>query len=43
MGMGSYKKNKALVFSMHSEKIFAGWAGHFFLFWHALSVPEGNM
>ena len=35
---------KALVFSMHSEKVFAGWTG---LLggrgWHALSVPEGNV
>ena len=28
MGTGSYNC-KALVFSMHSEKVFAGWTGHF--------------
>ena len=32
------------MFSMHSEKVFAGWTGHFGgFFWHALSVPEGNV
>ena len=28
MGTGSYNC-KELVFSMHSEKVFAGWTGHF--------------
>ena len=42
MGTGSYHC-KTSVFSMHSEKVFAGWTGHFGGFWHALSVPEGNV
>ena len=42
MGTCSYNC-KALVFSMHSEKVFAGWTGILVGFWHALSVPEGNV
>ena len=42
MGTGSYNC-KPLVFSMHSEKVIAGWTCHFWGFWHALYVPEGNV
>ena len=39
MGTGSYNCIEK-VFSMHSEKVFAGWTGHFVGFWHAQSVAE---
>ena len=42
MGTGNYNC-KELMFSMHSEKEFAGRKGHFCWFWHALSVAEGNV
>ena len=42
MGTGSYNC-KTLVFSMHSEKFSLVGQVIFGGFWHALSVPEGNV
>ena len=42
MGTGTYNC-KELVFSMHSDKVFAGWTGHFVGFgMHCLLQSSSN-